>query len=406
MPATISVNFATSQEATQGTLTNKSINPATLKAVLDSAGGTGSGYVTIAGAQTITGAKAFTSTIASNSISISNGNVLQIGGVSRLYGSAQDSYVNARVLQNLSSTLPDGMYINYASSGSTGSHIRFYANGVNERMIIRADNGRVGINTGANPRSNLDVNGTAEAHVFNASGADNIGRCVINRGNSANMGYVEWYRPNGTTRTAYMGFGIGDNLIVQLENGTSSLAVLGGNIYTNGQILINNSAPTVYLQDTDHNTSMLHCNSHLLYILRGNTNSINWNTLPNGRWPAYFNLLNGDMDLGGNYFARGVALVEYGENVNGSYVKLNNGVLICWVTLATFASNILYWNFPAQFTPGYSPIIVGSALTTLEGRGVVIIGNKDFWYTEVRRWRANGTADDRWPNLIAIGRCF
>jgi len=52
------------------------------------------------------------------------------------------------------------MYIGYDSTGTTSAHLRFYANGQNERMRIDASSGNVGIGT-TSPTQLLSVNGSA-----------------------------------------------------------------------------------------------------------------------------------------------------------------------------------------------------------------------------------------------------
>ncbi len=69
-----------------------------------------------------------------------------------------------------------------------------------------------------------------------------------------------------------------------------------------GNLTINNSSPTIYLQDTDHNVSMIHCNSNIFYVLRGATNSTSWATT-NGYWPLEINLTNNDALFGRNLTA-------------------------------------------------------------------------------------------------------
>jgi hypothetical protein len=71
-----------------------------------------------------------------------------------------------------------------------------------------------------------------------------------------------------------------------------------------GSLTINNSSPTIYLQDTDHNVSMIHCNSNIFYVLRGSTNSTSWATT-NGYWPLEINLTNNDALFGRNLTAVG-----------------------------------------------------------------------------------------------------
>jgi Chaperone of endosialidase len=72
---------------------------------------------------------------------------------------------------------------------------------------------------------------------------------------------------------------------------------IGSNFY------INNSEPTIYLQDTNHRSSMIHCNSNIFYVLRGSgTNSTGWSTY-NGYWPMELNLENNNATFGGNITA-------------------------------------------------------------------------------------------------------
>jgi len=82
-------------------------------------------------------------------------------------------------------------------------------------------------------------------------------------------------------------------------NSTSRIATL----VTEGQIYINNGDPTIFLQDTNHRSAMLHCNSNEFYVLRGSgTNSTGWATF-NGYWPLVINLENNDATFGRNISA-------------------------------------------------------------------------------------------------------
>ena len=78
----------------------------------------------------------------------------------------------------------------------------------------------------------------------------------------------------------------------------------GGTLSVVGNIIINNGSPTVFFQDTNHNSAMLHCNSDIFYILRGDDNSTTWTTV-GGRWPLEINLTNNDAVFGRNLSAAG-----------------------------------------------------------------------------------------------------
>lgn len=70
------------------------------------------------------------------------------------------------------------------------------------------------------------------------------------------------------------------------------------------QVYIRNTSPTVYFRDTDHNSGMVHCNSNLLYVLRGANDSTAW-TQVNSQWPFIFNLSNNNATCGNNFDAVG-----------------------------------------------------------------------------------------------------
>jgi len=97
-------------------------------------------------------------------------------------------------------------------------------------------------------------------------------------------------------------------------NEISSAALSATSGAFTGNITINNGSPTIYLQDTDNRSCMLHCNDNTLYVLRGDgTNSSTWATY-NGLWPMQVNLENNDFTSGGNVTAYSDARLK--ENVS------------------------------------------------------------------------------------------
>ena len=83
-----------------------------------------------------------------------------------------------------------------------------------------------------------------------------------------------------------------------------SAAISATSAYLSSSLQINYTSPTIYLQDTDHRSSMIHCNSGTFYILRGSdSNSTSWETAASGYWPLTIDLSNNDATFGGNLTA-------------------------------------------------------------------------------------------------------
>jgi hypothetical protein len=93
---------------------------------------------------------------------------------------------------------------------------------------------------------------------------------------------------------------------------TNTLNVMGtgrftGTVTTTGSVVINSTSPTIYLKDTDNRSAMIHVNSNLFYVLRGNgNNSETWETV-GGYWPLQIDLENNNATFGGTLFAAGSA---------------------------------------------------------------------------------------------------
>ncbi|MFM1875086.1 MAG: Yellowstone lake phycodnavirus 2, partial [Bacteroidota bacterium] len=100
-------------------------------------------------------------------------NAYRLDNTNVIFNSGTDVYGNIRVLQNNSTTLQDGMYLNYNSTGGTGAHLRMFANGTNERMRIDASTGYVGIGN-TSPASLLHVMGKTNIHQSGAGGGQNL----------------------------------------------------------------------------------------------------------------------------------------------------------------------------------------------------------------------------------------
>ena len=100
--------------------------------------------------------------------------ILKFAGVNVIHNSSTDVYINGRVLYS-NSTLNDGMYINYNSTSGTSAHLRFFANGTNERMRIDASTGNIGIGTNNPTGGRVHIDGSDPFLRVNNTSANNHG---------------------------------------------------------------------------------------------------------------------------------------------------------------------------------------------------------------------------------------
>lgn len=111
------------------------------------------------------------------------------------------------------------------------------------------------------------------------------------------------------------------------------------NRFTQGAFVLRSGSPTIYFRDTDQMSAMLHCNSNLFYILRGGIDTETWAQI-NGQWPAYWDLSNNNVLMGGAVSAVGEVTAyssdrRLKENIRNIPDALNkvlqlNGVTFSW----------------------------------------------------------------------------
>jgi hypothetical protein len=82
--------------------------------------------------------------------------------------------------------------------------------------------------------------------------------------------------------------------------GVTGATTLSNTLTTTGNLYINNDSPTIYFQDTNNKSAMIHVNSDVFYILNGSgNNSTTWSSPPNSRWPMELNMSDGNMKVSG-----------------------------------------------------------------------------------------------------------
>jgi hypothetical protein len=83
---------------------------------------------------------------------------------------------------------------------------------------------------------------------------------------------------------------------------THNITADTNNRFVQGAMILRGTTPTIYLRDTDHNVSMIHCNSNIFYVLRGSNDSETW-TQVNSVWPLQIDLTNNNATFGGTVTA-------------------------------------------------------------------------------------------------------
>ena len=126
----------------------------------------------------------------------------------------------------------------------------------------------------------INITGNVSATLFTGSGAGLTGVTADNANTLDNLDSTDFLRNSATLQTQ--------------------------NMY------IRNTSPTLYLRDTDGNSSMIHQNSNIFYVLRGANDTTTWAQV-NGRWPLQIDVASNDMITGGSINAR-TEITAYGSD--------------------------------------------------------------------------------------------
>ena len=178
-----------------------------------------------------------------------------------------------------------------AETGSEGD-LRFYKYNSNNEdqgvyMTIKDQSGNVGIGT-TSPGAKLEVIGDIKTSGANRRISDENGDWSVG-GTGENL---EFREPEN------------ENKVWGYFQDDWGLHLTGApNLATSGHVRIRNTAPTLYLTDSNNRSGMIHMNSNLMYFLRGKgTGSEEWQS-HNGKWPLYLNLENNNAYFGNEVHA-------------------------------------------------------------------------------------------------------
>jgi len=285
---------------------------------------------------------------------------------------------------------------NNSTAYTSGSVI--FSNGTsltqdNAGLYFDATNNRLGINT-TSPNYELQVDGNIYANGGWLRASGQAGVYFESYGGGWYMEDTDWIRAyNGknifTPATIYGGADVRAPVFYDSNNmgyylDPTSTSVISS-IYMNGSETINNASPTIYMQDTDHRSAMIHVNANTFHILRGSgTNSTTWSQY-NGYWPLTISLENNDATFGGALTAVTSlnSPIYYDSNDSAYYVNPNG------------TSNLNAVNANGAITFGNSSSVTTCGLGQGNGEG-----SQRYNYTSHAMEYCNGTT---WIALSAFG---
>lgn len=231
--------------------------------------------------------------------------------------------------------------LGYFTDGVWKSSIQSKSNSTGAPLILNGVGGNVGIGK-TNPGTTLQVAGIRSNTISRATSDVAFGGGDMFTYFGALNGTPHWgtWMQAMSDADGYFPIVInplGGYVGIGTSNPTTQLEI-NGSQKMNGHLYINNTSPTVYFQDTDHRSAMLHNNSNLFYILRGSAvNSTSW-TSYNGVWPFTVNLENNNITTGGSVTATSDIRLKTNikplpENIMDK-VKQLEGVYYNWKTEA------------------------------------------------------------------------
>lgn len=188
-----------------------------------------------------------------------------------------------------------------------------------------------------------------------------------------------------------------DGVTSGIQSQLNGKANLSGATYT-GRITINYGDPTIVFQDTDHRSGMLHCNSNLFYILRGDVNGTTWFPLGNGRWPFQVNLDNGYGEIGGDLavhggrvYASSCHLGYWGSDGNWAGVQGGNGYILLNNPNTSFGAYFRTYTGPVHLGgSGNNTVVITDVTyigTNVNKTGVFCAMSDDMWFTDPQNGR-------------------
>lgn len=96
------------------------------------------------------------------------------------------------------------------------------------------------------------------------------------------------------------------------------------------------------------------------------------------------------------------AVLERGDNANGSYLRLADGTQICWHQMSSSAGGQTLWSFPAAFQAGSVPMV--QATNQVQTAHFASTGGPSAAGVNFSVWGVSGTRVALTTGLMAVGR--
>ena len=204
----------------------------------------------------------------------------------------------------ISSTASTGFHSNYAS-GAQGGSISFQKGASGNTLA-----GNVTVDINGNSMRIYEAGGSFRGIYFDLTtmGSQSALATTDTTQTFTNKTFTTPVINGTSTGTGVATAATASTLVMRDANGDTSFRYSNAtehriaadtlNRFMQGALVLRNGSPTVYFRDTDSNSAMIHCNSNILYVLRGANDTETWAQV-NGAWPLQIDLTNNTTTVGG-----------------------------------------------------------------------------------------------------------